>query len=421
MSHIAKHRNHRESGFVLITSSLSILVLLAFVGLAVDVGYLQFEKRRVQTAADAAAQGAALQLANRASADAVRTEGQYDAAKNGFTDGTNGVTVTINNPPAIGSYTAGNFAAEAIVTQSNPMFFTRLLGISNATVAARGVAQAGNSTGCIYAMNLTAQDAFLESGGSTRVNAPCGVNVNSSSAKALETSGGSCLGAKSVYVVGSQSGAQWLACPGGAAPTTNQNHFADPLAFLPDPTVPVGCGNTNYTLSGGTATIVAGTYCGGITVSSSGATLHLGAGTYYLKGGGLTVQGGANLISDGGVTFYNTSAPGFSYKYLTVSGGSTTVLTAPTSGDYSGILFFQDRSIVSTNSNVISGTSTTNITGALYFKTTPLEYSGGSAGAGAWTIMVADKIKFTGGSNLGSDFSNYPNGSPIKQGAKMVE
>ena len=76
---------------------------------------------------------------------------------------------------------------------------------------------------------------------------------------------------------------------------------------------------------------------------------------------------------------------------------------------------------MSSNSNVFSGTSTTNLTGALYFPTTPLEFSGGSSGAGQWTIIVADKIKFTGGSNLGNDYSNFASGSPIKQGATMVE
>ncbi len=421
LSHFVNGPNRQEAGYVLVTSSLSILVLLGFVGLAVDVGYLQFQKRRIQSAADAAAAGAAFQLAAHATADTARTEAKYDSKKNGFEDGTNGVTITVNIPPTGGNYTASSYAAEAIVRQNTPTFFMQLFSISNATVAARAVGQVGNSTGCIYALDPTAQDAFLESGGGTHVSIPCGVNVNSSNSKALETSGGSCLGASSVNVVGDQRGAQWLACAGGAAPNTLQPHFADPLAFVPDPTVPAGCDHTNYTAPGGTSTIAAGTYCNGITVSGGGTTLHLGGGMYYLKGGGMTVSGGANLISDGGVTFYNTQAPGFSYSKLSVTGGSTTTLNAPTTGDYAGILFFQDRSIVDNNANVISGTSTTNFTGALYFKTTPLEFSGGSSGAGDWTIIVADKVKFTGGSNLGNDFSSYPNGSPIKQGAKIVE
>src|SRR5258706_5837945 len=120
--HLTKSLRRDKNGYVLVTSSLSILVLLGFVGLSVDVGYLQFEKRRIQSAADAAAQGAAFQLASGATQDTAKTEAQYDSAKNGFTDGTNGVTVTINIPPTGRNYTANSVAVEAIDSQSTPMF-----------------------------------------------------------------------------------------------------------------------------------------------------------------------------------------------------------------------------------------------------------------------------------------------------------
>jgi len=35
----------REQGFILLTSAVSLTVLLGFLGFAVDVGYLQFQKR----------------------------------------------------------------------------------------------------------------------------------------------------------------------------------------------------------------------------------------------------------------------------------------------------------------------------------------------------------------------------------------
>jgi len=58
-----RHGKRRgERGYVLITSTLMILVLLGFLGLAIDVGYMEFTKRRIQTAADAAATGGAIQL-----------------------------------------------------------------------------------------------------------------------------------------------------------------------------------------------------------------------------------------------------------------------------------------------------------------------------------------------------------------------
>jgi uncharacterized membrane protein len=107
-----------ESGCILATSAVSIFALLGFLGLAVDVGFLQFQKRRIQSAAAAAAVGAAFQLASQRSEETARAEGQYDSKNNGFENTVNGVTITINIPPTSGNYTTNNYAAEAIVRQT---------------------------------------------------------------------------------------------------------------------------------------------------------------------------------------------------------------------------------------------------------------------------------------------------------------
>ena len=115
-----------------------------------------------------------------------------------------------------------------------------------------------------------------------------------------------------------------------------------PAGLLTEPTpgtcTPSTASGNGYTATNG-ATISQGTYCGGITVQG-GATLNLNSGLYILDGGGRTVGGGSNIIGSG-VTFYNTgtgSGPS-AYKPITVSGGSTTSLTAPTTGNYAGIFF----------------------------------------------------------------------------------
>src|SRR3954466_896325 len=99
------HRVERSGrrGSILLLASGMMFVLLAFVGLAFDVGYLQWSRRRAQTAADAAAAAAAWAVLQ---GDTVTTSGQNGSADNGFTNSTNGVTVTINKPPSAGSYTA---------------------------------------------------------------------------------------------------------------------------------------------------------------------------------------------------------------------------------------------------------------------------------------------------------------------------
>mgnify|MGYP003343425767 CR=1 FL=1 len=47
-----------EKGFMSITFAVMLVALVGFAGLAVDAGYMQWNKRRVQMAADAAAMGA---------------------------------------------------------------------------------------------------------------------------------------------------------------------------------------------------------------------------------------------------------------------------------------------------------------------------------------------------------------------------
>src|SRR5262249_35792305 len=147
-----------------------------------------------------------------------------------------------------------------------------------------------------------------------------------------------------------------------------------------------GCKATNYNLSGGaTGSITEGVYCKGISVSG-GSKLTLGAGTYILLGGGLNVSGGSTVTGTG-VTFFHTAGSGKPYGNISLSGGTYVNLSAPTTGPLAGILFYQDPAVGSATGSTFSGGTTVTLTGALYFPTTSLDYSGGSSAA--YTILVA--------------------------------
>lgn len=404
--------------------ALSLVMLLGFVGLVVDLGFLRYAERHMRSAADAGALGAAADMLYSNNSGGVVAAGKADASKGGFSDGVNGVTVNVYNPPNDGPHSCANDAncnqyVEALISQNQPTFFMRALNINSVPLSGRAVAwMAGNGTGCVYALDPTTNNAFVVSGGSTKITAPkCDILVDSdSSNSAYVASGGGCV-ASMIGVVG---GDQWDGdC---TKPILGIVPAGDPLAYVqapavgscpnPPPSLPTGC---TYQNNGGlkcTATpptdLQPGTYCSGITVDSP-ATVTFAAGTYVLNGGGFTVQGGANVIGNG-VTFYNTGDASGSteYKPVVISGGSTTSLTAPTSGSLAGILFFQDRNIPSSFTgpsgpqNTISGGSGSVITGALYFSTTPLVISGGSS-LSAFTLTVAavaDTFTVSGGSNV---------------------
>jgi len=61
-------------------------------------------------------------------------------------------------------------------------------------------------------------------------------------------------------------------------------------------------------------------------------------------------------------------------------------------------------------------------TGALYFPSTPLVYSGGSTTPGGpYTIIVAQTLTISGNSAFGSDYSTLSGGNPIKNGSILAE
>src|SRR5579862_1715096 len=197
---IKQHGNQRESGFTILVYALMIFVVLGFTGLAVDTGYLQWQRRLMQSAADAAAMGALREMelgrTNAFPANDLTTAAQNDASLNGFTNGQNGVTVTLNNPPASGTFSGQNTAAEVIISKTYGTFFMRVLGTNNVALSARAVAQtttsSGSIGGCIFALSMAnSQGALTVSGGSTVVTTSCSaVDESTHPTQAYVMSGG---------------------------------------------------------------------------------------------------------------------------------------------------------------------------------------------------------------------------------------
>jgi hypothetical protein len=402
-----------KRGFVLVVMMASTVLLLSLVGLAIDTGRLHLVKARMQTAADAAAFGA-VQARNADGSSDVVSVARTNAAANGFSHGQNGVTVTVNNPPASGYYTGDATAVEAVIHQDVGTMFMVVAGFPTMGVTARGVSHRGASPNCVYALDASASPALSASGGAT-VQVNCGVVVDSSSNTAVTATGGARISATSVSIVGN-----YTASGGGVVLPTPVVHApveSDPFAAVAPPTVG-SCTATNYSItSGQVASMPGGVYCGGISVSG-GARLTLSGGTYVLKGGGLTVAGNSYLTGDG-VLLYNTYGGGYSYGAVSLSGQATVSLSAPTSGPRAGILFFQDRSLASNIASTVSGGATSKFVGALYFPTTSLSYSGGTGTE--YTILIARTVTFSGQTVLNNDYSSLPDGTPVKAGAALAE
>ncbi len=392
------------SGQVMVLICVAVFALMGMIAVVADFSFLQHQRNMMQTAADSAAMAGAEELSY---GDQVAA-GKADAARNGYTDGSGSVTVAINNPPSTGPNAANSAYVEATVSKPEPTYFLSVIGINTMTVSVRAAAYEGNGPNCIYVMDPTASSA-LSGSGSASVQSGCGVLVDSSSATAIVLSGSASVTAPTIAVVGGYTG-------GGYTPTPKTGVIAasDPLAYVQAPTV-ASCAHTNFSLSNsGTSSsyyqVYAGTYCGGITISNG--FVNFNAGTYVLAGGGLTANGGP-LMTGTGITFYNTTGSG-GYKAITLTGGSTSNFSAPTSGALVGILFFQDRTIPAGSvGSTVSGSSASSFDGAMYFPTTTLTYSGSSSLNG-YNIVVADKVALSGSSKLGTNYSSLTGGSPIR-------
>ncbi len=415
-------RNHAsrtgESGqaIVLVIVSLS-LFLMGALGLGLDGAQMYAHRQMAQTAADAAAQAAMMSIKDgtySTSAHPFSTAATFTctvppaaldlrtpcvyAQYNGF--GTSTDTVTVSFPSTVTGVSLASVTTPAVTVTVQRILTTslmRFLGISTVTIKAKATSGMVSTVPptCLYVLDPAAASAFVASNGAT-VNMNCGLEVNSSNAAAASVTGGASVTATSATVVGgatvNNGGTITPSFTTGVAATT------DPFASLPSPAVGA-CTQTNYNPGYGSWTLNPGVYCGGITISN-GSTAVFNPGTYIIKGGGIQFIGGST-ITGSGVMFYLTGTNS-TYGSVNMSNGVSVTLSAETSGSYLGVLFYQDRSITSSNNATFIGGSTETLTGTLYFPTTGVTFSNGSSGGGN-TAVVADTVDFSGGANIKYD------------------
>jgi Flp pilus assembly protein TadG len=436
-------RRESRGGQAIILFVLALPVLFGMVGLAFDIGFLEMLKHKAQTAADAAAIAGAVDLPY----GSMTTSARAASAVNGFTNGVNGASIVVNNPPSIGPHAGGSCSGgspspncnyvEVVVSQPEPTFFLRMVGAASSTpVAARAVAY--NTAGdCVFALNPTMSGALTLLIGA--INTPnCAVIVDSNDPSAV--SGFlAFVTARQIGIVGNYSGC--FLCFFNPNPVTGIAPESDPLAYLPAPTVgacPVtvktissgsvtlnpslGCYNVNIT-GNANVTFMPGEYSAIAVNSGAAPTLTFQPGTYVIQGsGGLSLGGNGSTVTGNGVTFYlGPSAGGVSVNGVL----NTMNLVAPTTGTYAAILFFQDRS--NTHPACIGGCGVSlsgilqflQVQGALYFPSAALSFTGccqSSAGPfyTAYEITVADSLSLFF-DYFNDDYSSLPGGSPIKR------
>ena len=387
----------QPSGQILVLTALAMVAVIGSAALAVDVGFLYSARRQMQTAADAAAVAGATALRDGQSVTGAAKTG---SSLDGFTDGQNNVTVTVNNPPASGTYAGNSSYVEVIVKQPTPTYFLSVLGYSSLNVSARAVSGAVTGPACIYALDPSAASAIGVTG-NFNITASCGIVDDSASSTALNANGIGTITATSMGVTGNYSATGIVTL--SPTPKIHTAPLGDPLVGRSPPSVGT-CTQASSTNSGTdsisgiytTLNLTPVVYSSGISISGIITTLNFAAGTY---GNGITFSGivtTANFnpgqYQNGGgtgasITLSGNTAANFaagSYTFcgpVSIIGNNTTTLQP---GLYVGgisitgnanVTFSPGTYILAGGGLAITGNSTIHGTGVTFYNTSSSSFA----------------------------------------------
>ena len=407
-----------EKGQALIMIALAAVALFAFAALAIDGSRNFSQKRYAQNAADTSVMAGALAHARN---NDITTAALARAASNGFNnDGvTNRVEVTIVNSPSgvCPANTAGKDITVYIVTEIDTTF-GRILGrdklASDVTATSRAC---GSYTGPPFPGNaivsLAPGGIGFDAHGNTSVNVTGGgILSNSTTSPSVWCGGSATVSAPSISTPGTPNVGGCYS--GGTSPTTvPQITPSSYLALFPRQPA---C-NGNATETGGQYTPQAG-------ADGSKVELPTGAGNYHFTPGlyCVTNSGTFNIhgnITGSEVTFY-FMMPSFTMKYNGV--GANISASAPTSGEYKGVLMYLapqfdlNGNLVQTQNIAIRGNGDTDIVGAIIAPSAYVTMYANSTNSAINSQIIAYQVDNQGGATVNISYDpneNYQATLPI--------
>lgn len=402
------------------------LILMGFLALGLDVGYLFHEKRGAQAAADAAAVAAA-EEASSGNTGNEQAVANAMARLNGFDTNasTNPATVTIKTPTT-GNYSGASTYIEADVSQPVPTFFISVFEhkTTNMTISARAVAGGGlNSPTCICLESPTGQGLGMSNNASINAS-QCGVTVDSNGSNAVGVVGSATLNALSLGTVSSTWNNNSNINNNGLITSSTkvvQGITTQCKPVLTAPTLPAGLPCYSNPIQGWTAannytgvytlplagqTTMSNTVCYTSLNTSNAASVTLSPGyTYYIQGDFTT--GGGAPVSGNGVVLYTGGN-------VNIANGVTANLSAPTVNGVPQTLFYAMG-----NNVTIQGGSTSSFSGLVYAPNSAVTLNNGT-GTTLNMDFVANTLTMSGGATLNS-FATSALGTLNLSVAKLVE
>lgn len=405
----------RNEGIATIWAAITMLVLVSFMGLAVDMGLMVWNAQQLQIAAD----GAALAGAQFVRSDPVRARDQAQLV--GVSNRAAGVTVQLQrndgNAPG-GDIVFGRFDRDAgtfdpagtpnsvqvnarrtagSLNGALQTVFARVMGMNALDMQRSAIAIVGGGTGSgMLVLDNNARCALTIRGNPT-VNVFDGaIQVNSANSCGTCIQGDPVVEATEINAVG---GICLTGTP-DELPDLNENQppIPDPLETLPDPSYTTVPDRGIIDKQAGSP-FSPGYYSGGIDLS--GGDIVLNPGIYILNGKGIEINGSANFTADGCMFFIIGTGD------VNIGGTGDIKITPPDPDLYSypgvdtfeGIAMFQSRT--NTNEGRIVGTGgNLDLQGTYYFPKNKMNFGGSGYQAGAQLIAWELEIYGSGQMDL---------------------
>jgi hypothetical protein len=402
-----------ERGVTAVIVGLVATLIIAIVGLGVDVVGWYRTDRAMQNAADSAAIAAATN-----GTSTYQNEAKAVAAQYGYVDNSNGIHVTaLNNQTCPDPTAEANCYKVTVAMDTAPQFFSQVIGLAAPPLSSAAMAGGDQiHKYCLLALAGSGTDPALLSHG-----AP---NANLTNCTVMSNTGATCTGHNLQATYGDAHGTN-NGC--GISEHSHVPAVSDPysglasnipantcIAYSWEPSHPHDPSLLPTNQWPGTLNLppnpLLATYtvCGDLqltadvtlTTASPGSVLVIENGQLDTNGHTLSTASGSALT----IIFTGTDPSGKYSHYPT--GGGTLNFQAPTSGTWSGVALYQDPSL--TNSNGVSFTyagnsPTWDITGLTYFPHASITFSGAvnkSSNGASCFVLVADNITINGTADI---------------------
>lgn len=401
------------SGSISILFALVFPVLIGALGLGAEAGYWYYTQRKLQHAADLAAHAGAARLRAGDAKAVIDAAARQVAVSSGFSTAASS-SMSVNIPPLSGAKAGNANSVEVILSEASNRLFSAFFASGAVTVKGRAVASVipSGSAACVLALDPIASGAVTVGGSAAIALNGCDIASNSNAADSyLQSSSSTSVSANCIYAVGgaSQTGTLNLQC-GAIRPYAAATR--DPYADRAEPFATGSCAQRNVGSPSGVTTITptqmhpSGVpflrFCNGIDFKGS---VILGPGLYIIESD-VTVLGGS-LISNTDVSLSGSNVTLYfrNNASIALNARTTLNLTAPSSGPYSGLLFFgaRDNALMTQK---LTGSSSSVLHGAIYLPASLIEFVGNSSATNGCTQIIGRRVQFSGSTNIAATCAN---------------